>query len=158
MPRLVGLAFASKLYRKNPALKAFSKFSHGGNEVAFGTIGDASTSEGHFFETINAAAVHQIPMAISVWDDGYGISVPKKIQTVKESISEALKGFEKGSKDKNGILIYKLKGWDYAGLCQGYEEGIAKCRKNHIPVLFHVEELTQPNGPLKLGKGIRLSY
>ncbi len=146
MPRLVGLAFASKLYRKNPALAENSQFSKGGNEVAFGTIGDASTSEGHFFETMNAAAVHQIPMAVSVWDDGFGISVPRKIQTVKESISNALKGFEKGPKDKNGIVIYKLKGWDYAGLCQAYEEGIARCRKNHTPVLFHVEEVTQPVG------------
>ena len=146
MPRLVGLAYASKLYRNNPALKNASKFSNNGNEVAFGTIGDASTSEGHFFETLNAASVHQIPMAISIWDDGYGISVPKKIQTVKESISTALKGFEKGLKDKNGLVIYKLKGWDYAGLCQGYEEGIRKCRKEHVPVLFHVEEVTQPVG------------
>ncbi len=146
MPRLVGLAYASKLYRNNPALKNASKFSNNGNEVAFGTIGDASTSEGHFFETLNAASVHQIPMAISIWDDGYGISVPKKIQTVKESISAALKGFEKGLKDKNGLVIYKLKGWDYAGLCQGYEEGIRKCRKEHVPVLFHVEEVTQPVG------------
>ncbi len=146
MPRLVGLAYASKLYRNNPSLKESSKFSHNGNEVAFGTIGDASTSEGHFFETINAASVHQIPMAISVWDDGYGISVPKKTQTVKESISAALKGFEKGINDKNGIIIHKLKGWDYPGLCQGYEEGISKCRKQHVPVLFHVEEITQPLG------------
>jgi len=146
MPRLVGLAFASKLYRNNPALNHLDKFSKHGNEVAFGTIGDASTSEGHFFETLNAAAVHQIPLAMSVWDDGYGISVPKKIQTVKESISSALKGFEKGTKDKNGIIIYKLKGWDYAGLCQAYDEGVKKCRAEHVPVLFHVEELTQPIG------------
>ncbi len=146
MPRLVGLAFASKLYRQNTSLDEDENFSHGGNEVAFGTIGDASTSEGHFFETLNAASVHQIPMAVSVWDDGYGISVPKKIQTTKESISDVLKGFEKGVKDQSGILIYKVKGWDYAGLCQAYEEGIAKCRKEHVPVLFHVEELTQPIG------------
>ncbi len=146
MPRLVGLAFASKLYRNNPTLKKSEKFSHGGNEVAFGTIGDASTSEGHFFETMNAASVHQIPIAMSVWDDGYGISVPKKVQTTKESISEALKGLEKGPKDKTGIIIYKLKGWDYAGLCQAYAEGIAKCRKQHVPILFHVDEVTQPVG------------
>ncbi len=146
MPRLVGLAYASKLYKNNPALKEFTKFSNNGNEVAFGTIGDASTSEGHFFETINAASVHQIPMVISVWDDGYGISVPKTTQTVKASISTALKGFEKGPKDKNGIVIYKLKGWDYAGLCQAYDEGVKLCRKKHIPVMFHVEELTQPIG------------
>ncbi len=146
MPRLVGLGFASKLYRNSPALKDNEWFSHQGNEVAFGTIGDASTSEGHFFETMNAAAVHQLPIAMSVWDDGYGISVPKKVQTVKESISKALKGFEKGKGDQNGILIYNVKGWDYPTLCQVYQEGVAHCRKEHVPVLFHVEELTQPIG------------
>ena len=146
MPRLVGLAMASKLYRNNPNLKQFDQFSIDGNEVAFGTIGDASTSEGHFFETLNAAGVLQIPMAVSVWDDGYGISVPKKYQTTKESISKALKGFEKGPKDTTGMLIYSAKGWDYAGLCQMYEEGIKRCREEHVPVLFHVEELTQPVG------------
>ncbi len=146
MPRLVGLAMASKLYRNNPELKQFDEFSINGNEVAFGTIGDASTSEGHFFETLNAASVLQIPMAVSVWDDGYGISVPKKFQTTKESISKALKGFEKGPKDSSGMLIYNAKGWDYAGLCQMYEEGIRRCRQEHVPVLFHVEELTQPVG------------
>lgn len=145
MPRLVGLAMASKVYKNNKLLKD-SPFSNNGNEVAFGTIGDASTSEGHFFETINAAAVMQIPMAISVWDDGYGISVPKSMQTAKESISKAMKGFEKGPRDKNGILIFNIKGWDYPGLCQAYEKGIKECRENHIPVLFHVEELTQPAG------------
>ncbi|MCU4162596.1 alpha-ketoacid dehydrogenase subunit alpha/beta [Carboxylicivirga caseinilyticus] len=146
MPRLVGLAMASKLYRNNPELKNHTGFSINGNEVAFGTIGDASTSEGHFFETLNAAAVLQIPMAVSVWDDGYGISVPKKFQTTKESISKAMKGFEKGPKDSTGMLIYTAKGWDYAGLCQMYEEGVRKCRADHVPVLFHVEELTQPVG------------
>lgn len=146
MPRLVGLAFASKLYRNNPALKNTDKFTSNGNEVAFGTIGDASTSEGHFFETMNTAAVHQIPMAVSVWDDGYGISVPKSLQTAKNSISDLLKGFEKGAKDKTGILIYKIKGWDYAGLCQAYQEGVVRCRKEHVPVLFHVDEMTQPVG------------
>ncbi len=145
MPRLVGLALASKLYRNNPLLSD-TPFSNGGNEVAFGTIGDASTSEGHFFETINAAAVLQIPMAVSVWDDGYGISVPKSVQTAKESISKAMKGFEKGNRDKTGILIYNAKGWDYPGLCQMYETGVAECREKHIPVLFHVDELTQPAG------------
>ncbi|MBI9060363.1 MAG: transketolase [Marinilabiliaceae bacterium] len=146
MPRLVGLAMASKLYRNNPELKQYDQFSNNGNEVAFGTIGDASTSEGHFFETLNAASVLQIPMAVSVWDDGYGISVPKKFQTTKESISKALKGFEKSGRDTTGMLIYNAKGWDYAGLCQMYEKGIAQCRKHHVPVLFHVEELTQPVG------------
>lgn len=145
MPRLVGLAMASKLYRNNKLL-ANTPFSTNGNEVAFGTIGDASTSEGHFFETINAAAVLQIPMAISVWDDGYGISVPKRVQTAKESISKILKGFEKGQRDTTGIMIFTGKGWDYPGLCQIYEKGIAECRNNHVPVLFHIDELTQPAG------------
>jgi pyruvate/2-oxoglutarate/acetoin dehydrogenase E1 component/TPP-dependent pyruvate/acetoin dehydrogenase alpha subunit len=146
MPRLVGLALASKIYKNNPALDADKKFSNNGNEVAFGTIGDGSTSEGHFFETLNAAGVLQIPMAVSVWDDGYAISVPKEMQTIKASISKALKGFEKTNKDNNGILIFNAKGWDYAALCQMYEKGIDSCRTNHVPVLFHVEELTQPLG------------
>jgi len=145
MPRLLGLALASKVYRKNPDLKPFEKFSKNGDEVAFGTIGDASTSEGIFFETINAAGVLKVPMAISIWDDGYGISVPKKYQTTKESISEILKGFEI-DKNGNGFLIYKGKGWDYPALCEMYEEGIKRCRKEHIPVIFHIEELTQPQG------------
>jgi len=115
------------------------------NEVVFCTVGDASTSEGHFWETMNAAAVSQVPMAVFVWDDGYGISVPKEYQTVKSSVSTALAGFEK-QQNTNGILIYKIKGWDYAGLCEAFEEGIAKARTEHIPVLFHVEELTQPQG------------
>ncbi len=146
MPRLVGLALASKLYRNSSVLKEFSNFSTGGDEVAFGTIGDASTSEGHFFETLNSAGILQIPLALSVWDDGYGISVPTEKQTIKSSISRALKGFEKGNSDSNGILIYRAKGWDYAGLCRMYVEGIARCRKEHVPVLFHVSELTQPVG------------
>ncbi len=146
MPRLTGLALASKLYRHNPELKKFEKFSRDGNEVAFGTIGDASTSEGHFFETMNAAGVLQIPLAMSVWDDGFGISVPTEKQTVKSSISEALKGLEKGEKDKTGILIFTAKGWDYAGLCRMYADGIKRCREEHVPVLFHVTELTQPIG------------
>lgn len=145
MPRLLGLALASKIYRNEKELQHKNKFSVNGNEVAFGTIGDASTSEGHFFETINAAGVLQVPMAISVWDDGYGISVPKKFQTTKQSISELLKGFEK-EEDTNGYKIFKGKGWDYPGLCQMYEEGIKICREQHIPVLFHIEEMTQPLG------------
>lgn len=146
MPRLVGLALASKLYRNNSELHQYTRFSNQGNEVAFGSIGDGSTSEGHFFETMNAAGVVQIPMAVSVWDDGYAISVPTRLQTIKASISKALKGFEKGRGDETGILIYHCKGWDYPALCQMYEEGIAKCRKYHVPVLFHVDELTQPMG------------
>ncbi len=146
MPRLLGLAYASKLYRINPDLaKANNQFTVNGNEVAFGTIGDASTSEGLFFETINAAGVLQVPMAISVWDDGYGISVPQKFQTTKHSISEVLKGFER-TNEKDGYLILTPKGWDYPGLCEAYEKGIALCRAQHIPVLFHIQEMTQPQG------------
>lgn len=145
MPRLLGLALASKVYRNTPELKNETEFSDKGNEVAFGSIGDASTSEGLFFETINAAGVLQVPLAISVWDDGYGISVPKKYQTTKESISEALRGFIK-EKNTNGIRIYTAKGWDYPGLCELYEKGIAECRETHVPVLFHIQEVTQPQG------------
>jgi len=145
MARLVGLAYASKLYRQNPELKDMDQFSINGNEVAFGTIGDASTSEGHFFEVINALGVMQAPMAMAVWDDGYGISVPVAMQTTKQSISEALKGFERNEKGE-GILIYKGKGWDYKGLVDLFEEGIKICREQHIPVLFHIDELTQPLG------------
>jgi len=145
MPRLLGLALASKLFRNNPGLKSCSGFSHNGDEVAFGTIGDASTSEGHFFETLNAAGVLQVPMAVSVWDDGWGISVPKKYQTIKENISELLKGFEQ-KKNEPGFLIFCENGWDYTALCKMYEVGISLCRKNHVPVLFHVTGLTQPLG------------
>jgi pyruvate/2-oxoglutarate/acetoin dehydrogenase E1 component/TPP-dependent pyruvate/acetoin dehydrogenase alpha subunit len=145
MPRLLGLALTSKLLRDNPSMAHLTTISKNGNEVAFGTIGDGSTSEGHFWETINAAGVLQVPMALSVWDDGFGISVPGKLQTTKESISEVLKGFEK-TEDKDGFLIYTAKGWDYAGMCSMYEEGIDICRKSHIPVLFHITELTQPLG------------
>jgi 2-oxoisovalerate dehydrogenase E1 component len=145
MPRLLGLAYASKLFRQNKELHQFTKLSLKGNEVAFGSIGDASTSEGHFWETINAAGVLQVPMALSVYDDGYGISVPKKYQTTKGSISDILKGFE-DEPGKPGILIFKGKGWDYPGLIKLYEEGIEICRRNHKPVLFHIEEVTQPLG------------
>jgi 2-oxoisovalerate dehydrogenase E1 component len=147
MPRLLGLAYASKFYRNNKQLQteAFSKFSASGNEVAFGTIGDASTSEGLFWESINAAGVLQVPMAVSVWDDGYGISVSQKYQTTKQSISEVLSGFAK-TDDKDGYLIYKAKAWDYASLCEMYRTGIEQCRTHHIPVIFHIEECTQPQG------------
>ncbi len=145
MPRLLGLALASKLYRKNTDLHDLTSFSNKGNEVAFGTIGDASTSEGLFFETINAAGVLQVPMVMSVWDDGHGISVPKKYQTTKESISEILKGFEE-TEEKSGYKIYKVKGWDYPGLCQTYLDATNYARKHHTPVLIHVEEVTQPQG------------
>ncbi len=145
MPRLLGLGLASKLFRENKDLHPYKNLTHKGNEVAFGTIGDSSTSEGHFFEVMNAAAVKQVPIAVAVWDDGYGISVEKKYQTVKSSISEALKGFEKHN-GTNGILIYKSKGWDYPGLCKLFAEGVDRCRKEHIPVLFHIDEITQPQG------------
>jgi len=145
LPRALGLAYASKIYRHTPVLENMTTFSNNGNEVCFCTIGDASTSEGHFWETMNAAAVSQVPLAVFVWDDGFGISVPKEFQTVKSSISEALSGFEK-TKGTNGMLIYKIKGWDYAQLCEVFEEGISLARAEHIPVLFHVEELTQPQG------------
>jgi len=145
MPRLVGLAWASKLYRNNPDLHHMTTFSNKGNEVAFGTIGDASTSEGIFFEAINAAGVLQIPMAISVWDDGYGISVPAKYQTTKENISEILKGFERNEKGP-GYVILRARGWDYPGLCEMYSKGISICRMEHVPVFFHIQEMTQPQG------------
>jgi pyruvate/2-oxoglutarate/acetoin dehydrogenase E1 component/TPP-dependent pyruvate/acetoin dehydrogenase alpha subunit len=145
MPRLLGLAYASKLFRNNKGLKDLTKFSKNGNEVAFGTIGDSSTSEGYFFETLNAAGVLQVPLAMSVWDDGFGISVPNKYQTTKQNISEILRGFETDSKGK-GFRIYHGKGWDYAGLCELYKKGIEKCRKEHMPALFHITEVTQPQG------------
>jgi len=145
MPRLLGLALASKYYRHDETLSKSDFFSTKGNEVAFGTIGDASTSEGHFFETLNAAGVLQVPLAISVWDDGWGISVPNKFQTTKGSISEILKGFAK-DKNSNGYYIYKASAWDYPELMRVYREGIGKCRKEHVPVLFHITECTQPQG------------
>jgi pyruvate/2-oxoglutarate/acetoin dehydrogenase E1 component/TPP-dependent pyruvate/acetoin dehydrogenase alpha subunit len=145
MARLVGLAYASKLFRENRELDYLKHFSVNGNEVAFGTIGNASTSEGVFFEAINAAGVLQIPMAISIWDDAYGISVPAKYQTTKEDISEVLKGFQR-EPEQPGFEIYKVKGWDYPALCEVYEKAIQVCREEHVPVLIHVTELTQPQG------------
>lgn len=147
MPRLLGLALASKHYKQNADLQSakFSKFSNKGNEIAFGTIGDASTSEGLFWETMNAAAVMQIPMLVSVWDDGYGISVPKKYQTAKESISDALSGFQRTA-DKPGFQIFKTRGWDYPHLVETYANATKVCRDEHIPVLVHVEEVNQPQG------------
>jgi pyruvate/2-oxoglutarate/acetoin dehydrogenase E1 component/TPP-dependent pyruvate/acetoin dehydrogenase alpha subunit len=145
MPKSVGLALASKIFRNADEAKSLTHLSYNGSEVCFATIGDASTSEGHFWETVNAAAVQQIPLAIFVWDDGYGISVPKKYQTTKGSISEALKGFQI-KEGTNGIEIYKLKAWDYAGMCEVLEAAIEKIRTTHTPALFHVEEVTQPQG------------
>jgi len=145
MPRLLGLAYASKLYRQNKELEYLKQFSVGGNEVAFGTIGNGSTSEGLFFETFNAAGVLQVPMAISVWDDAYAISVPAKLQTTKEDISEILKGFQREN-GSNGYEIFKVRGWDYIALCETYERAITICREQHVPVLIHVVEMTQPQG------------
>jgi pyruvate/2-oxoglutarate/acetoin dehydrogenase E1 component/TPP-dependent pyruvate/acetoin dehydrogenase alpha subunit len=145
MPRLLGLAYASKLYRQNKELEYLKQFSVNGNEVAFGTIGNGSTSEGLFFEAFNAAGVLQVPMAISIWDDAYAISVPAKLQTTKEDISEVLKGFQRDSKGK-GYEIFKVKGWDYVALCETYERAIKICREEHVPVMVHVIEMTQPQG------------
>ena len=143
--RSLGLAFASKKYRESKILATSTSFSNNGNEVCFCSIGDASTSEGVFFETINAAGVLRVPLAIFVWDDGYGISVPTKYQTTKQSISEALAGFKANEKGE-GIDIYQLKAWDYEGLCKAFERGIKKTRETHIPVIFHVQECTQQQG------------
>lgn len=148
MPRLLGLAQASKVYRNHPTLKDledFKKFTNGGNEVAFGTIGDASTSEGPFWEVMNAAGVLQVPMVMSVWDDGYGISVSRDKQTTKGSISEALAGFQR-TEDKPGFEIFVTKGWDYAHLVETYEKAVKIAREQHVPVLVHVKEVNQPQG------------
>ena len=145
MPRLIGLAQASKVYRQNKDLSTRTEFSNKGNEIAWGTIGNASTSEGHFFEALNAAGVLQIPMVISIWDDEYGISVHSRHQTTKENISEILKGFQRDKK-KKGYEIIKVKGWDYPALINAYEKAEKIARKEHIPVMIHVVEMTQPQG------------
>jgi pyruvate/2-oxoglutarate/acetoin dehydrogenase E1 component/TPP-dependent pyruvate/acetoin dehydrogenase alpha subunit len=144
MPRLLGLAQASKIYRNVPGIPS-DGFSDNGNEVAWGTIGNASTSEGHFFETVNAAGVLQVPMVLSVWDDGYGISVPAKYQTTKEDISEILKGFQR-TESEAGYEIFRVNGWDYTALIHTYENAADIARESHVPVLVHVLELTQPQG------------
>ena len=144
MPRLLGLAQASKIYRDYNTQNS-DKFSKNGNEIAWGTIGNASTSEGIFFETINAAGVLQVPMVISIWDDGYGISVSNKDQTTKESISEALEGFQR-TDTENGLEIIRVKGWDYLALIEAYEKAATLARNEHVPVMVHVTELTQPLG------------
>lgn len=145
MPRLLGLAYASKLYRQNKALADFSQFSINGNEIAVGTIGNASSSEGMFYETINAAGVLQVPMLINVWDDEYGISVPQKYHTTKQSISEVLKGFQR-NEGGQGYEIFKINGWDYPALLEAYRKAEKICREEHVPVLFHVVQMTQPQG------------
>ncbi|MBC6699106.1 transketolase [Hymenobacter sp. BT190] len=146
MPRLVGLAYASKLYRQNPELHQYDQFSVNGNEVAFGTIGNASTSEGMFFEALNAAGVLQIPLLMSVWDDHYGISVPAEYQTTKQSISAILAGLQRDGEGEQGFEIFVVKGWDYAALVDTYQRAAEVCRTQHVPVLIHVTEVTQPQG------------
>jgi pyruvate/2-oxoglutarate/acetoin dehydrogenase E1 component/TPP-dependent pyruvate/acetoin dehydrogenase alpha subunit len=145
MPRLLGLAQASKIYRNVSGIPNADQFSINGNEIAWGTIGNASTSEGVFFETINAAGVLQVPMVMSIWDDEYGISVHARHQTTKENISEILKGYQK-EEDTNGFEIFTVKGWDYVDLIATYEKAAEIARENHIPVLIHVNQLTQPQG------------
>jgi pyruvate/2-oxoglutarate/acetoin dehydrogenase E1 component/TPP-dependent pyruvate/acetoin dehydrogenase alpha subunit len=145
MPRLLGLAYASKLFRQNPELKGFKDLSEHGNEIAFGTIGNASTTEGMFFETMNAAGVLQVPVLMAVWDDGYGISVPNEYQTTKASISKALAGFQRTEKE-NGLEILTVRGWDYEGLIKTFAQAEQLCRSSHVPVLVHVTEMTQPQG------------
>ncbi len=145
MPRALGLAFASKIFRGCNEVAEFGSLSKNGEEICFCTIGDASTSEGHFWEAMNAAGVMQVPLAVFVWDDGYGISVPKKFQTTKGSISTALSGMQKTA-NSNGINIYKVKGWDYAGMCEVFEQALEEMRETHVPAIFHVEEITQPQG------------
>ena len=145
MPRLLGLAQASKVYKHNSDLHQHTQFSHQGQEVAWGTIGNASTSEGLFFETINAAGVLQVPMVISVWDDEYGISVHAKHQTTKQNISEILKGFQRDEHGE-GYEIIRVKGWDYAALIEAYQKASKVAREEHVPVMIHVQEMTQPQG------------
>ncbi len=145
IPRALGLAYASKLFRNNPALNDLTNFSRNGNEIVFGTIGDASTSQGMFWESMNAAGVLQVPLLMSVWDDGYGISVPVEYQTVKGSISKALAGFQRDADDR-GMEIFTVKGWDYVALLETYQQAAHICRTEHVPVLVHVQELTQPQG------------
>jgi 2-oxoisovalerate dehydrogenase E1 component len=145
MPRLLGLAYTSKLFRNNPDLVQFKSLSVNGNEIAFGTIGNASTSEGMFFEAMNAAGVLQVPMLVSVWDDDYGISVPKEFHTTKGSISKALAGLQR-TKTEKGFELFVVNGWDYEELCHSYAVAESICRNEHVPVLFHVVEVTQPQG------------
>ncbi|MCU0392877.1 MAG: thiamine pyrophosphate-dependent enzyme [Thermoflexibacter sp.] len=145
MPRLVGLAWASKLYRNNPDLHQFEEFSIKGNEVAFGTIGNASTSEGHFWEAVNAAGVLQIPMLLAIWDDGYGISVGQEYHTTKGDLYKVLKGFQR-NENEQGIELFQVKGWDYEGLCNIFKYAAEICRNEHIPAVIHVCEMTQPQG------------
>ena len=146
MPRLVGLAYASRLYRELSDLKKMTQFSNGGNEIAFGTIGNATCAEGMFWEAVNAIGVLRAPAVISIWDDGYGISVPNELQTTKGDISQLLRGFKRTTKGGPGFEIYRVKGWDYPELVRTYLEAANLARKEHIPSIIHVVELTQPQG------------
>lgn len=145
MPRLVGLAYASRLYREIEELKRFSQFSHNGDEIAFGTIGNASTSEGMFWESINAIGVLGAPAVVSIWDDGYGISVPNKYQMTKGDLTELLSGFQRQN-EGGGYDIYPVNGWDYRALVNAYHRATVRARADHIPAIIHVTGLTQPQG------------
>jgi TPP-dependent pyruvate/acetoin dehydrogenase alpha subunit len=145
MPRLVGLAYASKLYRALDELKQFAQFSHGGNEVAFGTIGNASCAEGMFWETVNAIGVLQAPAVLSIWDDGYGISVPNEFQ-LSGDLSKLLLGFQRTKEGKRGFELFSVKGWDYPALMETYKKAADLARKEHVPSIIHVTEMTQPQG------------
>tara|TARA_B100001989_G_scaffold250687_1_gene228252 strand:+ start:114 stop:2528 length:2415 start_codon:yes stop_codon:yes gene_type:complete len=146
MPRIVGLAYASKLYRNNKNLSDMENFSINGNEVVFGTIGDASTSEGHFWEAINACGVLQVPLVMSIWDDGYGISVPSEYHTSRNDLSKALSGFQRSSKKENGYEIFTVYAWDYINLLKTYQKAVKLAREEHVPCLIHVKDVTQPQG------------
>lgn len=146
MPRLVGLAYASRLYREVEELKQLTQFSHGGNEVAFGTIGNASCAEGMFWEAVNAIGVLKAPAVISIWDDGYGISVPNKYQMTKENMYALLQGFQREAGSDSGFDVYQVKGWDYPALMETYQKATDNARKHHVPAIIHVIELTQPQG------------
>ena len=146
MPRIVGLGYASKLYRENNDLGKMQNFSINGNEVIFGTIGDASTSEGHFWESINACGVLQIPVVMSIWDDGYGISVPSEYHTTRNDLSKVLSGFQRSSKKENGFELFTVKAWDYEGLLKAYSKAVKVAREDHVPSIIHVKDVTQPQG------------
>ena len=146
MPRLIGLAYASKLYRNNSSLSNEQNFSINGNEVAFGTIGDAGTSEGHFWEAMNAAGVLQIPLVMSIWDDGYGISVPSEYHTTRNDLSKVLSGFQRSNKNEKGFELFQVNGWDYVDLIKTYRKAILYARNEHVPCIIHVKDVTQPQG------------
>jgi TPP-dependent pyruvate/acetoin dehydrogenase alpha subunit len=146
MPRLVGLGYASRLYRELEELQSLTQFSQNGNEVAFGTIGNASCAEGMFWESINAIGVLHAPVVLSIWDDGYGISVPNEYQITKSNLSELLKGFQREPGSKDGYDIYTVKGWDYMALVETYQKAVRIARRDHVPAIIHVIEMTQPQG------------